>query len=81
MAMAGTGIMNSNLQNAAKYYPPGGQQPGVGMTGANPYDQSKQTNGEVLAGIRGTTNLGVSPQKVDQYNSQNKRGSEFKKSA
>jgi len=52
MAMAGTGIINSQIPAAAKPY----------------YAPAQAT-------------LGVSPTKADQYNSSNKRGSEFKKSA
>lgn len=67
MAMAGTGIMNSNIPPQAKAYY--GAPTGAALNGA--VGPSAQTNGEVLgqAGIRGTTNLGISPQKVDQYNS------------
>lgn len=68
MAMAGTGIMNSNIPPQAKAY--FGAPAGTGaLNGA--VGPSAQTNGEVLgqAGVRGTTNLGISPQKIDQYNS------------
>jgi len=72
MAMAGTGIMNSNIPptqlqppaNKAYYGAASGgvQIPGVSAVGT--YDTSKPpTNGDVLGqgGIRGTTNLGISP--------------------
>lgn len=80
MAMAGTGIMNSNIpptqlqpSGAKAYYgaASGGAQLN-GVSAAGIYDTSKPTNGEVLGqgGNRVVTNLGVSPQKVgDQYNS------------
>ncbi len=57
--------------------------------GAGAYDSSKQPAGTGVVGQFGTTTaLGISPVKVggvdhtqQQLNSQNKRGSEFKKSA
>ena len=83
MALAGSGIMNSQVPGSKGFS--GGPTPPV--TGAaNNYEQIKPAdlNGAIGTGTTGNrvvTNIGVSPQKIDQYNSQNKRGSEFKKSA
>ena len=77
MAMAGTGIMNSQIPTQAKaYYGAGAGVGGVpatnGVSAGGNYDSTKPSD---VTGVgangaaRGTTNLGVSPQKVDQYNS------------
>ena len=91
IAMAGTGIINGQQipsgTQGKQYYG------GAGAQGGNAYEQSRGTipvnnhMGATNAGpnMAGNTALGMSAQKVtpptDQYNSQNKRGSEFKKSA
>lgn len=65
MAMAGTGIMNSQIHAQGKAYYGAGAGGAVGMNGVSAvgnYDSQKPV--DVLgagAGARGTTNLGVSP--------------------
>ena len=81
MAMAGTGIMNSQIQGKGYYGVAGSGVPTGGINGVSAvgnYDPQKPSDvmGNGVGGIRGTTNLGVSPVKVggaggvvDQYNS------------
>ena len=94
IAMAGTGIINGQqaIPSGTQGKPYYGATP---AQGGNAYDPSRVAipssnpmtgaSGMNGLGMVGNTALGMSAQKVtpatDQYNSQHKRGSEFKKSA
>jgi hypothetical protein len=94
IAMAGTGIINGQqaIPSGTQGKPYYGATPAQGgnaydpsrvaLPSSNPMTGASGMNG---LGIVGNTALGMSAQKVtpatDQYNSQHKRGSEFKKSA